>query len=479
MKRPGRLTTRVLLVILGLVIAQYAVLAWVVPRSVMRAVERAAGGRFVIGNVSLRFPLTTTLTALRLAGNSEAFAFSVQRVTVKPRWCWLPTRTVWLETLEFERPFLRLSRTQAGTIVWPTVRLLAGPETGAPEAPEAEAASAAPEPWTIHVGSIKVTDGVVEFVDHKTARPFHGALDHLSMDLGPVTARPGTLLAPPSLEGGLGTSFAARGQALGDQGHGAPLYCSGWTDPAAKDLQASCQLEPLALAAFEPYFAGPPEVRVYSATLKMTSQWSARANQFTGRVQLELNQLAEGDLSIRGRPLIDVKRLTDSQEPRLTGEVRLFGSLNDPRGWHAEFLPGDERVQQLVKRLLDRGVELIRLTLWGRQLPLALAPSSQARMTDIEAASREVQEALEILAGPPPEEPPPTAPTDAAPETPPAEPAPMGRYSTPPPAPEPPPAEPAPSPPAPPAAVEEPVSPQPPAPPPDVTPAEPPVPATR
>ena len=396
MKRPGRLTTRALLVVLALVVGQYLALAWLVPHPVMRAVERAAGGRLLIGRARLRFPFTTTLAALRLVNNTEAFALSAQRVTITPRWVWFPSKTLWLKSLEIERPLVRVTRTQAGTLLWPTLQ---------PAAADASAVSSALlASWTIHVDSISVVDASLELIDETVAPPFHGLMDHLSIEMGPLTISRGDLRAPhPSARQG-GLSVAGRGQVVGYLGQGAPLYCSGWLDPWVKDLQASCQLAPIPLAAFEPYYSGPAEVRVYAATLKATTQLSAKANQFTGRIQLELNNLAEGDLSVRGRTIIDVKRLTAGQEPRLSGEMYLAGALDDPGGWHVEFLPGDERVQHLVRRLLDRGVEVIRLALWGHYVRLSLTPASQATMMDIETASREVEEALEILAGPPPAE---------------------------------------------------------------------------
>ena len=396
MKRPGRLTTRALLIVLALIAGQYLALAWLVPHPVMRAVERAAGGRLLIGRARLRFPFTTTLAALRLVNNTEAFALSAQRVTITPRWVWFPSKTLWLKSLEVERPLIRVTRTQAGALLWPSLQPA---EVDVPAVSSALLAS-----WTIHVDSISVVDASIELIDETVAPPFHGLVDHLSIELGPLTISRGDLRAPHPSARHVGLSFAGRGQVVGYQGQGAPLYCSGWLDPWVNDLQASCQLAPIALAAFEPYYYGPSEVRVYAATLKATTQLSAKANQFTGRIQLELNDLAEGDLSVRGRTIVDVKRLTAGQEPRLSGEMYLAGALDNPGGWHVEFLPGDERVQHLVTRLLDRGVEIIRLALWGYYVRLSLTPSTQTAMMDIETASREVEEALEILAGPPPAE---------------------------------------------------------------------------
>jgi len=190
-----------------------------------------------------------------------------------------------------------------------------------------------------------------------------------------------------------------------DDGHSAPIYCSGWLDPAGRDLQASGRLEPFALAAFGPYYRGPPEVRVHAATLSSTSQWSARANELTARVRLELGNLGEDDLTVRGRTVLDVQTVAGEGKPSsLSGEITLSGPLDDHTAWQGTFLPGDAGIQHLVARLQSRGVESIRLPLLPEPIFVSLRPASASVMTDIAAAAKEVREALEILATPLPEE---------------------------------------------------------------------------
>jgi hypothetical protein len=403
MRRPKFGLRWLLLVCLLLVTGQYVALTWLAPRYVMREVERIAGGELSIGGARLSFPLTTTLTNLRLVNNTAESALSIQKAVIRPRWLSVPSRILWVDALEIERPLLRLTRTGSGTMLWPNI----------PSGLTAESASSLADPllttassWRIHIDAIKIADGVVEFIDEKPALPFHGVLDHVSLVIGPLTIpfESPHLSAVSSGMGQAGMSFAVRGEIVGSGGAAAPIYCSGWLDRAAKDLQASCRLEPLPLAAFEPYYHGPSELRVYTIALNSTSQWWARSNEFTGRLQLELDHLSEGDLSIRGRTIMDFKKITDGREPRLSGEISLTGPLDSPRQWHAEFLPGDNQMQQWVKRLLDRGVEIITFPFLGNRLPISIAPASKATMTDIEAASKEVQEALEILAFPTTEE---------------------------------------------------------------------------
>lgn len=409
MRRPPSWLQWLLLLCLVLLIGQVGALLWLAPRYVMRVVEHALGGELAVGGARLSFPLTTTLTRLHLINNTEAAAFSVQRAVVKPRAFSWTSRTLRFGAVEIERPFWRVTRLKDGTVLWPNVRPdasgSADPAPGAPVEPRLFPARSA---WRINVDTIKVVDGVLELFDERPSQSFHGMLDHISFVAGPVTmdfrdevvTALSTQPATSPIVQTTALSFAGRTQLVGEGGAAASLYCSGWVDAAAKDLQASCRLEPIALAAFESYYH-PSDFRISTATLSSTSQWWARSNDFAGRIQLELSNLSEGDLTIRGRTIIDARKTPDAKELRLSGEIHLTGPLNDPHEWHAEFLPGDDQVQQLIKRLLDRGVEMIRIPFPGGPLHVSIAPASRATMTAMEAASREVQEALEILATPP------------------------------------------------------------------------------
>ena len=135
-----------------LLVGQYIALTWLAPRYVVRTLERLSGGKLLVGKVRLSFPLTTTLTGLRLAANTDASALSIQRIVIKPRWCSLPSRTLWLETLEVERPLLRLRRTAAGTILWPKI-----PESITP------ASSAFHPLWQVQINAVNVHTSLLRF----------------------------------------------------------------------------------------------------------------------------------------------------------------------------------------------------------------------------------------------------------------------------------------------------------------------------
>ena len=422
MKRPPSWIHWFLLICLVVIIGQVAALTWLAPRYVMRTVEHALGGKLSIGAARLSFPLTTTLTQLYLVENTVQTAFSVQRTVVKPRALSFPSRILRLNAVEIERPFWRVTRLKDGTVLWPSVRQSMTGTEPMPAAAVERQPAIAPASWRIDVDTVKVVDGVLEFLDERPSPLFHGILDHISFVAGPVRflleddAPLSSVVqraSKPPLIQPAGFSFAGRSQLVGEGGAAASLYCSGWLDLAMKDLQASCRLEPIALAAFEPYYRGPSQLWASTAMLSSTSQWEARSNDFAGRIQLELFNFSE-DLSIRGRTIVDAKKTPDGKEPRLSGEIHLTGPLDNPHVWHAEFLPGDDQVQQLIKRLLDRGVEMIKIPFPGGPLHVSIAPASKATMTDMEAASREVEEALDILSTPPVSEPSAQLPLHAA-----------------------------------------------------------------
>lgn len=408
--------------------AQYVALTLLAPRYVLWVVQYAAGGKLVAERAHLLFPLTTILTGLSLLDNTPSSSFTIQRTTIRPAWLSVPSKTIQLHAVEIQQPTVRLSRMSSGRVLWPAL-----PESVRSSAPPFTSgglltiAMPVPSFWQVEVGAIKVADGAVQLVDDLAETVFHGMLDHLSLVAGPVSI---------PFERTRQTSMALRAEVVGSGGHRAPVYCSGWMDFVNKDLQASCKLEPIELAAFEPYYRGPRDVQVSTATLAATSQWAARGNRLRATIQLTFDHIREGDLSVNGRTIFDMKQAVGADGLRLTGELSLTGVLTHPKHWRVEFLPGDVHTQRLVKRLIGRQVEAVTIPLGFGDLHVSLVPSSQATMTGIATAGREIGEALAILAMPSPEELPAAPPLEPPPvEPPPAEPPPSSPAPVLPPAP--------------------------------------------
>ena len=369
----------VVVALAALAVAEYAALAWIAPRYAVYALRQAFGRQVTVDHAALQFPFTLVFEDVRWDQEWPVTGYRVKRLVIRPAWVSWSRRKLWLRSIEIEQPWVSATRTAKGALRSPVPSLRA--ELSAPvEAPGAG--------WSVSVASLSLTDGTLAFLDEQIARPFHGALDHVSLVAGP-------LIWPPT---GGPIALAIRGEAVGSRGEAAPVYCSGWLNPATRDLDASCQLESLPLAAFGPYYdQGRVQVRVYDATVMSTSHWSARHNQLSGHIQLTIGNLNEGDVSIRGNTVVDIKRLAGGEPATLTGEVQVSGPLDAPSRWESELVPGNEMVQRIMRPLLDRGREMIHLHLGRETIELGIGTATKDEMSDIEAAGKEVERTLEML----------------------------------------------------------------------------------
>lgn len=421
MKRPYSWLPTLLLIGLVLVAGKFLIFTWLAPRYLKEVIIRLTGDEILMDHAGISALLTTHMAGLRLAQNAATHALTIQRTVVRPRWVSMPSKQLWLESIELERPILRITRTSTGAVLWPDLFPSNQMRVHPPSAPQwSPTAVLHVGPWKLHADSLQVIDGTVEVIDHSQPVPFHGLLDHIFLNATTLRVPPtdAMLWGDPEAREQLRISFAMRAVIVGDAGHAAPVFCSGWADLGQRDLEASCQLEPLPLAAFQPYYHGPAELRVYAATLGATSQWVAKANALTARIQLTIGHLIEGDISVRGRTIVDVKRLPSGPEPRLSGELTFTGPLVDPSRWQGRFVPGDAAVELLRGHMVERGIAAIRLPLFGEKINVSIASADADTMRGIEASAKEISEALEILASPRPEPTPPAPP--AAEPTPPA-----------------------------------------------------------
>ncbi len=135
---------------------------------------------------------------------------------------------------------------------------------------------------------------------------------------------------------------------------------------------------------------------MYDATVSSTSQWQARANALQGNIQLKMQNLSEGDLSVMGRTILNVPAVTGGQE--VNGAVALTGPLDSPGQWEAHFVPGDQRVEQLLEPLLEHGIQFIQVPFLSVNIT---QPTTQGAATVIQQDSQRTEKDLEILATPP------------------------------------------------------------------------------
>lgn len=390
----------------------YGWLSLVLPPWVRQQVSRLPGGELTVGPIHVGFPFSVSISDVAFVSGTPGTVLTIHRIIARPVGISWRRKTVWLSRLALEEPHLQFHRTQQGMLEWPPLDRLSqlgvhAQGTTPQSAPTLPAGGAT---WRAVIHTLQISEGVLEFLDQHPAKPFRGVLSHLSFVGGPIAW-------PFHFDR---CSLAIQGQLIGDQQHSAPAYCSGWIDLQAKNLEVSCKLDPLRLAAFEPYYdEGPLQVRVYDATLEATTHLTAKSNALDGRVQLMISHLSEADLSYQGRAIADIKKLVGGSEGTLRGEIQITGQLDHPKEWQVQLVPGNEVVQRLVSPLVARGIEIIQIKVGTQTIQVGLAPATEAAKSSMEATSQTVKDTLQVLAPTPP---PPQGP--AAEPTPPLSPEP-------------------------------------------------------
>lgn len=396
---------RVLIAAFLLTAAWHGLYGHLLPSWVLRRARHAVGNAVSIGDVRVGFPLRVVFVDVAAARSSPGTELRIRRITVVPQWVSWARRTLWLRRVSLDEPRFRIQRLQEGRIETPLADFSQALASALPAVPaSADAGEAGSQPvWHVIAETVQVAGGTVEFVDERVAQSFRGSLANLSFVGGPFAAPRGTDRF----------SLAVQGRLIGHREHAAPLYCSGWLHLGAKALDISCQLEPLPLAAFEPYYEGPLKVRVYDARLKATGRLTAQDNAVEGRIQLEIDQLSEADLSFLGKTVADIKKLAgDSPHPVLTGELQLSGPMDVPADWRLQLAPGNEMVENILEPLFKRRGEAVKIKVGQQTIEVGLTPTSDEAKTGIQETSKTVQETLKLVAPPPPSEPAAPAPVE-------------------------------------------------------------------
>ena len=356
------------------------------------AVRQVVGPHYNIAATHIEWPDTIRIEGIHLASQQPGKA-SVQRGSIRlSRFDWR-AKTVWIR-VRLEEPAIRLTRRDAMPVLAPPLPFAGLSASGAKLPVQVWPRWFADwiASWHVQVETIDLAEGALEWVDELASGTFRGILHHLFVTLTPPI---GGLRGEP-------LSFAARGEIVGAGGHSAPLYCSGWLDLPGRDIEASCRLEPIAVAAFSPYYerSGRVKVNLYSTTIAGTTRWQAQANQLNGRFQIRLDHLTHGDLSVRGRTILSLPQLTKDTDGKLISEIRVVGLLDTPESWRWECLPGTDLVQQHIRSRFDKANQVISFKLLGQRFGLVLVPVSQDFVKTIQQASDEIEAALEVVSSP-------------------------------------------------------------------------------
>ena len=364
-------------------LAGAVILAWIIPAYIRLAVESRVGPDYMVRSTQIEPPNRIRIEGIRANSPPSGTGASVQRLWITLTDMDWRNRTIHLDFL-FEKPSIRIRRMPSKEFVSPIQALPAVvPVPGRPVRRLG---------WRIQVDHIEMADGTIELVDEWAAGTFRGLLQHLFMAIGPG---PGGEAQPP-------LSFATRGEIVGVSGHSAPLSCTGWLNWPMADLEGSCRLDPISLHAFGPYLQGTRQiqVRLPDALISGTARWEAQANNLDGRFQVRLDRLTDGDISVRNRPVIDFGELTRANNGKLISEIRVVGQMKQPTGWHWEWVPGTDLVQQRIRSRFDSNTEAITLPLLGQKVDLVLIPIGDDFVQTLWRASEEINQALEIVSTP-------------------------------------------------------------------------------
>ena len=386
-RRFSWLTTVVELVVL-ITIFYAGISVWLSYWLSLRAHE-IAGRTITVGRIRVFPPLTVVLDDVQFMQREPMAAIAIPKVVVVPQGVSWADKRVWLKSVELHAPWLRVKRTPEGIVVWRGLGLLQAPISKG-------VAEAAPPPagedrWGLAVRSVTVLNGTVQFEDETLAQPFWGSLTDLLLVTGPV-------LLPPELRR---MSVAVQGRLIGHKQLGAPVFCSGWMNLDAKALDVSCELKPLKLGAFQPYYEEEKiQPGVFNATLGATGHLSAKDNALEGAVQLTIEELSETDIRFLNRAIQAAQNQEGHAEvePRLAGQLQITGLLDAPNQWTYQLAPGNAIVQHLVDPLLHRGVAKIPIKVGEQVINVGLTSATKEDMSNIEEAGKTVQENLKMVA---------------------------------------------------------------------------------
>lgn len=394
---------RLLIVVLVAYLLGHWTMSHAIPALLERGLRMVAGDALTVGSIRLALPFRVVLSRVSWTPPAPWTAASSEKIVIVPQWISWSRRKIGVARLEIDTPRLRVRRTPAGELTWPfaadaSADILPDTALSSDTAPvAAPSVPAAPVEWSLRVETVEISDGTLEFVDDRHA--FRGELNRVSFIAGPVTL---------PLHGDR-FSIAVQGRVAGAEAREAPIYCSGWVHLDHHDMDLSCKLEPLPLAAFEPYYEGPLK-RVKDATFTVTSHVTAKDNVLDGKAQLAIANVSEQDLSVVGRTLADLRKV-EGEERTLTGELQLSGPMDDPPQWKLQLVPGNEIVQKLIGSLLARRIDAIPFKMGEQLINVELPVETEATQSTIEEASKTVQETLELIA---PTLPPPVVEDEAA-----------------------------------------------------------------
>jgi len=249
-------------------------------------------------------------------GWPAAETLRAERVVIVPRLRSLLSDRVQAASVTIVKPYLSALRTRDGQLRF-LPRLLEQP---------AVTTAAAPPARVVHIGRVRLEDGVVELFDATVGQP------PLRIRLEQIQATMRDVLIP-ALDDKIPLDIT--GVLKGAQRDGT-VAISGWAVPATKDSSIKAQLRSVDLVALQAYLHRATETRVRKGALDLDLQSEVRSNRLRapGKVvisDLEFAPASGATDTFMGVPRGAVVSFLKNKDNKIAVNFTLEGDINNPR----------------------------------------------------------------------------------------------------------------------------------------------------
>lgn len=281
-------------------------------------IESALGPESEVGDIVVGWS-AIEIHRLRIRGPKgwpAADTLRAQRIVVAPDLRALLSAQVRVSRIAVEEAYLSMLRTRDG-------RLRVVPSLLEKEKDAGKTGSAAPP---VHIGTIELTNGVLEFFDATVRQPPH----MLRIEQLRATVES---LNVPELSGR--TQLKLEGVVKGVQRNGT-LAVSGWGELATKDSEITMTLRGVDLVTLQPYLIKTSETGVRRGSLDLDLKSTVHKNVLRAPGTLTLGglELASGGGTLgtfMGMPRQAVLNALKNRNDQITLRFTLAGNLNDPK----------------------------------------------------------------------------------------------------------------------------------------------------
>jgi hypothetical protein len=309
----------IVLAILAAVLAAAAAIGMHFAAKILKdQVQQALGPESEVGEISVGWS-AIEIRKLRVRGPKgwpAEHTLRAERIVIVPDLLGLVSAKIRIDHIKVEQAYLSVLRARDKK-----VRLL----PSMLEKPAAKSAADASS-TTVAIGSIVLTDGVLEFFDATVRQPAHKVrLEHLE-------AKVDDLLVP-SLAGR--TQLKLEGTIKGVQRNG-KMSLNGWAEIADKNSELATKLHGVDLVALQPYLIKAAETGVKRGSMDLNMKSTVHNNRLHAPGTLTLSDLELSSAGGAGSTFMGVPRQAvvgslKDRNGKIVIQFALDGNLNDPQ----------------------------------------------------------------------------------------------------------------------------------------------------